>query len=245
MKILFSLACLLLFIVSCAPTRKDSVPSAGYYLQEGEKQFDAGMYEEAIKSWEKVRDSYYSPELNTLAEMKIAEAHFRAKDYVEAAAAYEDFLKQHPDHERTSQILYQLGMSYYEQILSLDRDQTATHNALATFRNLLKRFPEDPHSEEASTYIARCVNQLAAHELYVGRFYLHSKDYKAAIKRLKGIFDLYPGFDGRDQVYFYLGEAYLRAGDRDEAIKVFDTLFDEFPGSEYLIEARKILEKYT
>ena len=75
-------------------------------------------------------DTYYSPELNVLAELKIAEAHFLAGNFVEAAAAYEDFLKQHPEHERTPQVLYQLGMAYYNQILSADRDQTASRNVV-------------------------------------------------------------------------------------------------------------------
>jgi outer membrane protein assembly factor BamD len=175
--------------------------------------------------------------------MKIAEAHFMAGDYVEAAAAYEDFLKQHPDHERTPQILYQLGMSYYKQILSHDRDQTATRNALATFKNLLKRFPEDPRAEEAKGYIDRCRDQLAAHELYVGRFYLRGGNYEAAVKRLEGILSLYPRYHDRDQVLFYLGKGYLGSGDREKAVQAFDILFSEFSGSEHVKEAKRLLER--
>jgi outer membrane protein assembly factor BamD len=243
MKILLSLACLLLFSVACSSTKDPSTPTAAYYLQEGEKLFEKGLYEEAITMWEKARDSYYSPELNTLAEMKIAEAHFMGKNYVEAAAAYEDFLKQHPDHERTPQILYRLGLSYYEQILSLDRDQTATRNALATFQNFLKRFPNDPNAEEARTYIARCTDRLAEHELYVGRFYLRAGHYEAAVKRLEDVFVHYPDYDGRDRAFFYLGQAYLAAGDPDAAMKAFNSLFEEFPRSEHALKARKLLEK--
>lgn len=242
MKILLSLV-VLLFIAACAPTSVPPPRTADYYLQEGEKYFDSKLYEEAIASWEKVRDSYYSPELNILAEMKIAEAHFLAGNYVEAAAAYEDFLKQHPDHERIPQILYRLGMSYYEQILSHDRDQTATRNALATFKNLVKRFPEDPRVEEANVYIDRCIDRLAEHELYVGRFYLRTGHHEAAINRLKDIFSLYPNYYHRDRVFFYLGQAYLANGNRDAAVKAFNSLFKEFPRSEHIIEAQRILEK--
>lgn len=241
-KLLFP-AALLLLATACTSTVVPPPRTADYYLQEGESFFDKGLFEEAIASWEKVRDTYYSPELNVLAELKIAEAHFLAGNFVEAAAAYEDFLKQHPDHERTAQVLYQLGMSYYNQMLSADRDQTATRNALVTFETLLKRFPADPKKEEVEVLAARCRNRLADHELYVGRFYLRTGEYPAAIRRMVGIFSLYPNYFSRDRVYFYLGQAYLKSGERQRAVAAFNTLFKEFPQSEYIIEAQKIVEK--
>jgi outer membrane protein assembly factor BamD len=243
MRRLLFLAVLLLLATACSSTKVTQPKTAEAYLQEGERYFDNGQYQEAIASWEKVREAFYSPELNTLAELKIAEAHFLAKDYVEAAAAYEDFLKQHPDHERTPQVLYQLGMSYYNQILSADRDQTATRNALVTFEALLKRFPADPKSQEAQALTARCRDHLAEHELLVGNFYLRTGAYQAAINRLKGIPSLYPDYANRDRVYFFLGQAYLKNGEQQQAIAAFNTLFQDFPQSEYIKEAHKIAEK--
>jgi len=243
MKRLLLPVALLLLATACTPSVVPPPRTADYYLQEGEGFFEKELYEDAIASWEKVRDTYYSPELNILAELKIAEAHFLAGDYVEAAAAYEDFLKQHPDHERTPQVLYQLGMAYYNQILSADRDQTATRSALVTFDTLKKKYPTDPKIEEVTALAARCRDRLAEHELYVGRFYLRTKQYQAAINRLKGIFTLYPNYFFRDKAYYYLGQAYLESGERQLAVATFNTLFHEFPRSEYIIEAQKIVEK--
>jgi len=243
MKRLLPPLALLLLAAACTPTVVPPPRTADYYLQEGEGFFDKGLYEEAIASWEKVRDTYYSPELNVLAELKIAEAHFLAGNFVEAAAAYEDFLKQHPEHERTPQVLYQLGMAYYNQILSADRDQTASRNAMVTFETLAKKYPADRNIEETTVLAARCRDRLAEHELYVGRFYLRTKHYAAAIDRLKGIFTLYPNYFFRDKAYFYLGQAYLESGERQQAVATFNTLFREFPRSEHIIEAQKIVEK--
>ena len=243
MKRLLFLAVLLLLATACASTKDTQSKTAEEYLLEGERYFENGQYQQAIASWEKVRETFYSPELNVLAELKIAEAHFLAKDYVEAAAAYEDFIKQHPDHERTPQVLFQLGMSYYNQILSADRDQTATRNALVTFESLVKRFPADPKKPEAQVLIARCRDRLAEHELQVGHFYLRTGAYQAAINRLQGVFSLYPDYSHRDRVYFYLGQAYLKIGERQQAAAAFNTLFNEFPQSEYIKEAQNIAGK--
>jgi len=237
--------CLLIALLgACTPTQVPPPRTAEYYLSEGETMFDRGLYEEAIANWEKVRDSYYSPELNLIAEMKIAEAYFLSEKYPEAAAAYEDFLKQHPSDSRVPDALYHLGVSYYSQILSADRDQTATRNAKVTFEDLVKRFPQDPRNEEVKVYIDRCRDRLAAHEVEIGRFYLRTDHYDAAIGRLEGVFKSYPNYFNRDEAWFYLGQAYLKSGRKQQAMEAFNTLFSEFASSEYILQAQKLVEKY-
>ena len=104
-KPLIAVFILSLFLLpACSPqTVVPPAKNAGVYFQEGEEFYEKGLYQDAIASWEKVRDSYYSPELNTLAELKIAEAHFLGEEYIEAAVAYEAFLKNHPDHPRVAE----------------------------------------------------------------------------------------------------------------------------------------------
>ncbi len=244
-RINLAVAALMIAVSACAPTKQSASQGADYYFQEGEKYFEKKLYDEAISSWEKVRESYYSPELNILAELKIAEAYFLAGRYVEAAAAYEDFLKQHPDHKRTPEVLYQLGLSYYEQMLSPDRDQTATRNALATFEILLDKYPDDPRAEEVGFLIRRCKDRLADHEFDVGRFYLRTDHYEAAIMRLNDLFARYPNYFYRDRAYYYLGRAYMESQQKDKAIETFNTLYREFPKSEFVLKAQKLMaERY-
>ncbi|TYO98279.1 Beta-barrel assembly machine subunit BamD [Geothermobacter ehrlichii] len=244
MRTLLAVLTALCLLAACARPVVPPPKTAAYYLQEGEKMFDRGLFEEAIANWEKVRESYYSPELNIIAELKIAEAYFLAEKYPEAAAAYEDFLKQHPNSDRVSQALYQLGLSYFRQMLPADRDQTATRSALATFRNLVKRFPDDPHLEEVKVYIGRCEDRLAEHEVYVAKWYLKTGKPKAAIDRLEAMFRTYPNYFYRDEAWLCLGKAYLLTGQKEKAVKAFNTLFREFPSSPFIIEAQKFMEKH-
>lgn len=234
---------LVLGLSACASKMVPPPNSADFYFKEGEQLFEKEQYDEAIASWEKVRDSYYSPELNVLAELKIAEAYFLSEKYIEAATAYEDFLKQHPEHDRTPLVLYQLGMSYYNQILTADRDQTATKNAKVTLETLLKRHPSFPKNPEVRDYVKHCDDLLAENELVVGRFYVKTGKAKAAIARLAGILKNHPKFTHRDEVYFELGSAYLLAGQKKEAAEAFNSLYKEFPSSHHIGEAQKLLEK--
>jgi outer membrane protein assembly factor BamD len=146
----------LFLLAACAPsTVVPPTKNAGVYFQEGEDFFEKGLYTDAIASWEKVRDSYYSPEMNTLAELKIAEAYFLSEEYLEAGVAYEEFLRNHPDHPRVADVLYQLGLSYIYQMLNIDQDQSATIYALNAFQTLKERFPTDRRLDEVQIYIDR------------------------------------------------------------------------------------------
>lgn len=240
----FAPAALLLLVVACAPqTVVPPAKQASVYFQEGESFFEQGLYQDAIASWGKVRDSYYSPELNVLAEFKIAEAHFLAEEYIEAAAAYEAFLKSHPEHARVPDVLFQLGLSYLNLMGGKDQDQSATRQALAAFRTLQQRFPEDRRKEEIQVYIDRCLNQLAASEVAIGEYYLKAKQYRAAISRLEGVFRQYPNYYDRAEAYYLLGQAYMLAGDKVKASEAFNALFNQFPHSEYILAAQKFIDK--
>jgi outer membrane protein assembly factor BamD len=233
-----------LILAACAPkTVVPPVNNAGVYFQEGEGFFEKGLYSDAIASWEKVRDSYYSPELNILAELKIAEAYFLSEDYIEAAVAYEAFLQSHPDHPRVPDVLYQLGLSYMFQLLAPDQDQTSTNYSLNAFKTLQERFPEDRRKEEIQIYIDRLLNQLAASELNIGQFYLRTKYFSASISRIEGLLKKYPNYYERDKAYYLIGRAYLLNGEKEKAVVAFNTLFNDYIGSEYILDAQRFIEK--
>jgi len=224
-------------ITACSGPKPSNTETAEKYFQKGEAAYEAGLYEDAIESWGKVRDTYHSPALNMLAELKIAESYYQAERYEEAAAAYQDFLQQHPNDSRLDDVLYRLGLSHYQQILSADRDQTSTINAMRSFEELLRRYPDYPLAEEAKMLIQRCRNRLAEHEVYVGNFYLKTEKYQAAIQRLERVLLQYPNYYYRDEAYYYLGKAYLMAGEKEKSEQVFNRLTEQFPGSEFQLKA--------
>lgn len=234
------LAAFVLLVSACSGQKATPQNSAEKYFQQGEKYFDSQLYDDAIASWEKVRDTYYSAALNMLAELKIAEAYYLSERYEEAAAAYDDFLKRHPNDPRISDVLYRLGLSNYQQILSADRDQTSTRNALKVFEELLRRYPDYPQAEEAKRLIQLCRTRLAEHEIYVGHYYLKQGQYQAAIKRLENLLQQYPDYYYRDEAFFYLWQAYKETGELEKSQAAYQKLSQQFPGSEYLQKAQEL-----
>lgn len=231
-----------LLLASCSK-KPEPQSTAEKYFQEGERYFESNLYDDAIASWEKVRDTFYSPELGMLAELKIAEAYYITERYSEAATIFEEFLKQHPNDFRAATVLYRLGLSYYQQILPADRDQTNTRNALQTFQELVRRFPTSRDIQEASHLILRCKTRLAEHEVYVGAYYVKKKYYQPAITRLEAVLTSFPDYYYRDEVYFHLGKAFLETDQEDKAKDLFDRLCEEFPGSRFTTKAKKLWEK--
>ena len=120
-----------------------------------------------------------------LAELKIGDAHFHRKEYPEAIAAYEEFASLHPKNEAIPYVLYQIGACYYAQLMTEDRDQTPTYEAIGSFERLIKSHPNSSQANRAREKIQICRELLAENEMYVARFYYKSKHYKAALARFE------------------------------------------------------------
>jgi outer membrane protein assembly factor BamD len=233
---------LLIMLTGCALWEQKPVQySTEEYFQQGEALMAEGKYKKAAEAWEKVLDAYISPQMNMLAELKIAEAHYLAEEYAEAAAAYENFLKKHPQERRTPDIMFQLGMSYFQQRLPLDRDQTATYNALVTFQSLVRNFPWSNKVAAAEQKIAVLRKEMADHEFYVGEFYFRTDEFEAALSRFKQLLQNYPEYPEKGKIYYYLGRAYLETDNKKEGIKAFNTLARKYPDSPYVAEAEDYL----
>ena len=179
-------------------------PEALY--QQGYKYYQKGRYEKAIESFQKLKEEYPLSELVTMAELGIADAHFSTEEYSYAESAYSSFASLHPANENLPYVMYQIGMCHYKQILSIDRDQIETGNALKEFEKLVTRFPASKFSLLAEKKIKECKNMLAEHEFYVGELYFKMEQYKAAMRRFENIAKNYANLGLDYKVQFFMEE---------------------------------------
>lgn len=175
-------------------------------VQDGIDAYDKGDYPKAIKNFEQLKDWYPFSKYAILAELKIADAHYHLQDYAEAIQAYEEFEQLHPRNEATPYVIYQIGRCYYEQIDTIDRDQTSAKKALDVFRRLNRQYPNDPHAMRSQTHITKCIQSLAGHEFYVGEFYFKSKHYKAALSRFTAVVTQYPDVGVHHRALSYIAQ---------------------------------------
>lgn len=197
----------LLLLTGCALfSQKQEEKPAAELIEDGMADFDKGNFSDAIKNFEQLKDWYPFSKYAIVAELKIADAHYYLDHYAEAVTAYEEFEQLHPRNESIPYVIYQIGRCYYDQIDTIDRDQTSARKALETFRRLIRQFPEDPYAIKASTHATICLQSLAGHEFYVGKFYLRSKHYQAALERFKAVISNYPDVGMHYQALRYIAQ---------------------------------------
>ena len=206
--------------------------------------FNAKKYKSAIEKFELLRSNFPdSSPYATWAELRVADSHFSLKEYVEAAAGYEEFKKLHPTYEEGAYVQFQIGMSYFNWMTTSDRDQTYTKKALASFEYLVANYPPSLFTEKGKDKIGLCKRQLAEHEYWIGDFYYRQEKYEAAASRFEGLLEAFPKWPDEDKTLLYLGKAYTVLNKEEKAKETLGRLIKEYPGSPSAREARTILSK--
>jgi outer membrane protein assembly factor BamD len=186
---------------------------------EAMEAFEKERYQSAIETFNKLRDWYPFDKLATLAEFKIAEAHFKMEEYEEAIVAYEEFEKLHPRNESIPYVLNQIALCYFNRIDTIDRDQNTAKAAIEAFSKLIRQFPDSKYAKEAEEKKTACFKSLAGHELYVGHFYYKSKHYKGALGRFKTVIEKYHGMGFDEEANRYIAmcnDKIAKEGDKQE-----------------------------
>jgi len=234
-------------LFGCAGKGKDLKKIEGdpeILYKEGLVRFNKRDYPVALKKFEELKSSFPdSPPYTLWAELKVGDCHFHQEEYVEAIAAYEEFKKTHPSHEEIPYVQFQIGMSYFNQMLTLDRDQTSTKKALSSFEYLIASYPPGLFTEKAREKIGACKKRLADHEFYVGNFYYKHGRFEAAALRLESLLEKFPKVAEEDKTLYLLGKSYIELEQWKKAEAAFTKIVTEYPESPHAEEAKEILDK--
>ena len=235
------------FLFGCGGKGKDVKKIEGdpeILYKQGLTRFNKRDYPEALKKFEELKSSFPdSPPYTLLAELKVGDCHFLRKEYVEAIAAYEEFKKTHPSHEEIPYVQFQIGMSYFNQMLTLDRDQASTKKALSSFEYLIANYPPSLFSEKAKEKIGVCKKRLADHEFYIGNYYYKHGRFQSAASRFEEVLMKFPKDPDEDKTLYFLGKSYLELDQWDKAEAAFRKIVTGYPQSHHYVEAKTIVDK--
>ena len=212
--------------------------------KQGLVLFNGRQYKAALEKFEQIKSNFPdSPPFTVWAELKAGDAHFFLKSYVEAAAAYEEFKKIHPTFEEIAYVQFQIGMSYFSQMTTPDRDQTMTKKALSNFEYLIANYPPNLFTEKAKDKVWVCQRQLAEHEFQIGQFYYQNDKFRAAVARFEGLLEKYPKWLDEDKTLLFLGKSYIGLNQGEKARETLTRLVNDYPRRPPAKEARKLLSQ--
>jgi outer membrane protein assembly factor BamD len=245
-KVITAFIILVLLLGGCGKKRgwwtKETNPAVLY--EKGLELYKKKQYERALEVFNELKGSFPGVDpYYTWAELRAADCYFFRKEYPEAISHYEEFKKFHPFHEDIPYVIFQIGLSHFKQIRSIDRDQSSTRKALSNFEFLIANYPPSIFTEKAQEKAKMCREKLAGKELYIAKYHYKRKKYQGAKGRLKGLVQLYPKVKIVDEALFYLGRCYLKLGESEAARSVFTNLVQNHPDSEFLDKGKKALSE--
>lgn len=194
-----SICLCLFFLIGCGTLGGAREKTARELAVEGTQLYEKKRYRDALEAFGQLKEWYpFSPYVS-LAELKKADTLYKMREYPQAVLAYEEFENLHPQNEAIPYVVYQIGRCYFDQMDSVDRDQQSTQKAIIVFERLILQHPQSTYADQAKDHISTCRQNLAGHELYVGRHYYKTKRYKGALKRMEVILAQYPETDAAQE----------------------------------------------
>jgi outer membrane protein assembly factor BamD len=183
--------------------------------QQALLDYQSGDYKRSIELFQRVKEEYPLSPLAIAAELGVGDAYFSGKQYIEAELVYAEFMNLHPTNENLPYVMYQIGMCHFNEITTIDRDQTETFKALKDFERLMARFPGSKFAFMAEKMIRECRKTLGEQEFYVGEFYFNIKEYASALRRFEKIVREYPNVGLDYKVSYYISETKRRMAEAD------------------------------
>ncbi len=250
------LTLLLLFCLShsCAwwinPDKKNSIVTE---LTDEEKARE--IYSEAVEAL-KDGDAFYAGTKFREVESLMPQGEWAIKsslmasyaDYVRNAYAnaifnLERHIKNYPADEKIPYAHYLIAICYYEQVLDEKKDLDPLLKAKKKFEFLTETYPNTDYGTDARFKLDLIIDQLAAKEMSIARYYMDTEKWIPAINRLKIVTKKYETTVYVEEALHRLVEIYYKLGLVDEAKKAAKILGYNYQSGEWYKKSYKVFNK--
>ena len=235
-------------VLSCSKDKK--------IVYEPSAKVDAfAIYEEGLKAFE-INDFFYASKKFSEAELNFENIDLAAKSaimssfslyginfYTEALENLNRYLKKYPADRNVIYAHYLIAIIYFEQISDEKKDIGPLLTAKDDIDFFLKKFPESEYAIDLRFKRDLVINQLAAKELFVAKYYISTQKWIPAINRLKKIVKDYDQTIFIEEALHRLVEINYYLGLQQESEKYAKILGYNYNSSEWFEQSYKILNK--
>ena len=238
------------FLLSCGSSEKKIVKNS---LPVEERAI--AVYKEGLDALEK-SDYFFASKKFSEAEILLPQSEWASKSalmvgycfysinfYDDAISNLERFVKTYPASKNLDYANYLIAISYYEQILSEEKDIEPLIKSKEKIEFYLEKYPDTDYAIDLRYKLDLVINQLAAKEISIARYYIKNEKWIAAINRLKVVVENYENTIFIEEALFRLVEIYYKIGLEGEAKAAAALLGYNYNSSEWYKRSYKVLNK--
>ena len=213
------------------------------------------IYYEAVEAL-KVGDAFYAEkkfrEVESLmpqdkwaskASLMASYADYSRNAYSNAIFALERHVKIYPADKNIPYAHYLIGMCYYEQILDEKKDLEPLLKAKEKFEFVMQEYPNTDYATDARFKIDLIIDQLAAKEMSIARYYMKTEKWIPALNRLKIVVNNYDQTIFVEEALHRLVEVYYRLGLLEEAKQAASILGYNYQSGDWYKRSYKVFNK--
>jgi len=177
------------------------------------------------------------------ASLMASYAEYSRNAYSNAIFALERHINNYPADKNIPYAHYLIAICYYEQILDEKKDLKPLLKAKEKFEFIMQTFPETDYATDARYKIDLIVDQLAAKEMSIARFYMQTEKWIPALNRLKIVVEEYDQTIFVEEALHRLVEIYYRLGLEEEAKQSASILGYNYQSGEWYKKSYKVFNK--
>ena len=221
----------------------DEKSTASEIISGAERAYIKNDFVRSAEIYLKVEEYFPYSDDSRMALVKAIEAYHAGAKFLDLRSISRKFVKLYPEDVKAPFAKYMVGMSYFEQIIDVERDQGATRDSIKEFSELISDYPKSEYSDLARKNIKIAKNQLAGQEMAVGRYYLKRDNPLAALKRFQTVRDQHNDTPFYPESLYRIVESYLVIGIDSQALLAYDSLLKRSPNSKWTLLAKTKLEE--
>jgi outer membrane protein assembly factor BamD len=227
--------------VTAAPGEADKI-----LLERGNAALKEKQWTRARQYYSELLESYPQSALRADAKLGVGDSFLgenNSGSFVYAQNEYREFLAFYPTNPRADYAQMQLGMVHFNQMLSPQRDQTETKEAIREFQTFVDRYPASSLLPDVKQKLREARDRLSDSDMAAGTTYLNMRVYISAEQRYRYVLNNDPEYTRKDALYFHLAETLEKSEKKAEALPYYERLLSEYEKSEFLEEAKKRVDR--
>ena len=197
----------------------------------------------AGKKFKEVESLVPQGKLAAKASLMASYADYNRSAYSNAVFNLERHIKNYPADKNIPYAHYLIAMCYYEQILDEKKDLKPLLKAKKKFEFIIQTYPDTDYAIDGRYKVDLIIDQLAAKEMSIARFYMKTEKWIPAINRLKTVVEKYEKTIFVEEALHRLVEVYYRLGLIDEAKQAASILGYNYRSGDWYKRSYKVFNK--